>query len=137
MEIKMNESTHNRPEGKRLVDAPAVFIAFDEQQAKLQNEVAWKKSDHNSITVFKSGGTTTLMTAMHKDAILEDLDTEGLLLLQVLDGCIGITDDRDGARTITDKQMMAVHLGRKLEVVAEKESVVLLTIIRDVAGEIF
>jgi len=129
MEIKMNESTNNRPQGKRLVDAPAVFIDIEDHVQQLQSETGWQKNDRNAITVFKSADTTVVITALHKNAMLDDLDTEGLILVQVLRGSVFFTGDENESRKIAGKQMMAIHPGPKLQVTAEEDSVLLLTVI--------
>ena len=53
MEEKYNESTLQRPEGDRAVDAPLVDIDLPMFIKQIKEETTWKESDRNAITVLK------------------------------------------------------------------------------------
>src|SRR5664279_2806148 len=95
MPVKTNNSTSNRPEGKRLLDAPAVFVNIEEHIKQLKDESAWDKGDRNAITIFKTAGLTMVISAFHKGAEIKDLQMDGLLILQVIEGEISVQTNRE------------------------------------------
>ena len=90
MPVKTNDATINRPEGNRVIDAPAVVIDLKAYTEQLKDESAWDKNDRNAITVFKTKGMTMVLSALHKDAAMDNLVVEGVLVLQVIEGEITI-----------------------------------------------
>src|SRR5690606_19743096 len=68
MEFKRNESTLNRPEGDRVLDAPYVFIDIPSYIDQVKQEKAWEKNDRNGITVYKSDRVTIVITALQAGA---------------------------------------------------------------------
>ena len=100
MPVKINDATINRPEGKRLVDAPAVLVDLETFMDELKDEKAWKKNDRNGITVFKTPGLTMVLSAFHKGAEINDLQLEGLVVLQVIKGqiCVGTGEEEKRSR---------------------------------------
>ena len=54
MEEKMNESTPQRPEGERTVNAPLVTIDLPRFMEQIKKEAAWLNGPRNAITGFKS-----------------------------------------------------------------------------------
>ena len=56
MEEKFNEATTQRPQGDRIMDAPLVTIDLRSFTKQIRDEKAWKDSDRNAITVFKTDG---------------------------------------------------------------------------------
>ena len=88
MEIKRNDATLLRPEGDRVLDAPYVFMNFDEFRKQVKDEEAWKKRDRNGITIFKTDNLTTVLTCLHKDASIKKNTVDGLFQVQVLEGKI-------------------------------------------------
>src|ERR1700733_2360460 len=108
MSIKINDSTLNRPEGHRLIDAPAVQVNFSEYVEQLKTEKAWQTSDRNAITVFKTHGVTVVITALHKGAAISELQVDGLLILQVMYGAVSITTDGTQA-ILSGKQMLVLN----------------------------
>src|ERR1700712_5266518 len=121
MSVKTNDATRNRPDGKRLIDAPAVLVNIEEYIDQLKDESAWKKSDRNGITVFKTPGLTMVLSAFHKGAEIKDLQLEGLLVLQVMEGEISVNTDRDTLK-VKKKQMLVLHPESQQTLVAEKDT---------------
>ena len=133
MSIKINNATNNRPEGHRLIDAPAVQVNFNEYVAQLKNEKAWNTSDRNAITVFKTHGVTVVINALHKGARITDLQVDGLLILQVMEGSISITTG-EAAATLADNQMLVLNTAPSSDIIAEEDSVIQLSYIKTVTA---
>ena len=130
MPVKINDATINRPEGNRIIDAPAVSIDLKEFTAQLKKESAWEKNDRNAITVFKTNGMTLVVTALHKNAAIDDLEVEGVLTLQVIEGAISIISADNETLQLKEKQMIVLHPGTKQQVTAEEDTVLLLSNIK-------
>ncbi|HJS53155.1 MAG TPA: hypothetical protein VJ765_01390 [Chitinophagaceae bacterium] len=126
MENKRNEATLNRPEGDRVIDAPYVFINIPEFVRQLKSEEAWQKNDRNSITVFKSGRVTMVLTCLHAKAILKDVLVDGIFTIQVIEGIIRVTTP-DGEVDMQANQIMTFHQLVDHSIEAMMDSVLLLT----------
>ena len=126
MPVKTNDATINRPEGNRIIDAPAVLIDLQQFSTQLKEESAWQKNDRNAITVFKTNGITMVLTALHKGATMDDVVVEGLLTLQVMEGSISIDTDNE-AMKLKEKQMVVLHPESKQNVTAEEDTILLLS----------
>ncbi len=129
MDIKINDATINRPEGHRLIDAPVVIVDMVDFIQQLKSEPAWEKSDRNAITVFKTEGVTMVITALHRGAHIDDLQANGLLTLQVLEGEITISSGK-GEAVLKEKQMIVIHAEEEQVVTAGTDAIVLLTNIK-------
>ena len=125
MEIKRNESTLNRPEGDRVLDAPYVFMDINDFIKQLKDEEAWEKNDRNGITIFKTDNLTTVLTCLHKDASIKDNTVDGLFQVQVLDGKARITTD-DGDIEMKEGEMITFHPNVRHSIEALKKSTLLL-----------
>jgi quercetin dioxygenase-like cupin family protein len=125
MEQKNIEPTINRPEGERLIDAPFVFADLEKYTLQLKKEEAWKKSDRNSITVYKTKGTTIVLTCLHKDAMIDKNKVEGWLTLQVLDGVVELTVEENNL-ALNRLQLMTFHPGVLHSIRAKTEATLLL-----------
>ena len=126
MENKRNEATLNRPEGDRVIDAPYVFINIPEFIRQLKSEEAWQKNDRNSITVFKSGRVTMVLTCLHAKAILKDVLVDGIFTIQVIEGIIRVATP-DGEVDMQANQIMTFHQLVDHSIEAMMDSVLLLT----------
>ena len=130
MEMKRNEATLNRPKGDRVIDAPYVFMDIDQFIKQLKNEGTWDKNDRNGITIFKTENLTTVLTCLHKDALIKDNSVDGMLQVQVLGGRIRITTD-DGDIDMEEGQMIVFHPGIRHTIEALKKSSLLLQTINE------
>ena len=130
METKRNDATHNRPEGDRVLDAPFVFVDLAESAKQLKDEKAWDKNDRNGITIFKTDNLTTVVTRLHKDAVIKDNMVDGLFQVQLLDGKIRVTTD-EGDNEMREGEIMIFHplVGHTIE--ALKKSTLLLQIVNN------
>lgn len=127
MEIKYNESTDQRPEGERVLDAPLVTVSLTEFIKTIRHESAWKEKDRNAITIYKTNGLRMVLMAMHKGAVLARHTADGIISLQVLEGKIKFTTDEKTV-TLKEGEILALHKGLHHSVEAVKESVFLLTL---------
>jgi quercetin dioxygenase-like cupin family protein len=126
MEIKRNEATLNRPEGSRVIDAPYVYADIDEFVEQVKDEKAWKKSDRNGITIFKTDGMTIVITTLKDGAVIKDNTVNGFFTVQVIEGKIRM-DTPEGDIMMKKRQLITFHPGVPHSIEAKKDSVVLLT----------
>ncbi|HXS55342.1 MAG TPA: cupin domain-containing protein [Hanamia sp.] len=127
MEAKHNESTELRPEGGRLMDAPVVPMNVPEFIRQIKDEPAWKKSDRNAITIYKTNGMRIVLIALHEDAVMEKHTTNGIVSVQVLDGEVTFNTEANSI-VLRKGEMIAMHRNVPHSVAATKESVFLLTV---------
>ena len=127
METKYNESTDQRPEGGRLIDAPLVNLDIPGFIKEIKSEVAWKKNDRNAITIYKTNGMRIVLIALHEDAVMSKHIANGIISVQVLEGEIFFSAANQSV-VLKKGQMIALHKGEPHSVAAAKESVFLLTI---------
>ena len=123
---KSNDSTPNRPEGARFLDAPLVPIDLTQYTQQIRREQAWEKTDRNAITVYKSQGMNIVLIALHKGAEMKRHTAAGIISLQVLEGLILFTTD-DESRELGKGHMLALHEKIPHSVMAKEESVFILT----------
>jgi len=128
MEEKKNESTPQRPEGERLVDAPLVTIDLPKFMRQIKSEPAWLNGPRNAITVFKSDHMRLVLIALHSGAELPTHTADGTISVQVLEGDIqfGTTDE---AVQLREGQMVTLHEGIPHNVRAIADSLFLLTLV--------
>lgn len=124
----MNESTPQRPEGERLVDAPLVTIDLPKFMRQIKSEPAWLNGTRNAITVFKSDHMRLVLIALHSGAELPTHTADGTISVQVLEGDIqfGTTDE---AVQLREGQMVTLHEGIPHNVRAIADSLFLLTLV--------
>jgi quercetin dioxygenase-like cupin family protein len=130
MEMKRNEATLNRPEGDRVIDAPYVFMDLARFIKQIKNEETWDKNDRNGITIFKTDNLTTVLTCLHKDALIKDNIVDGIFQVQVLGGRIRVTT-ADGDTDLEEGEMMVFHPGVQHSIEALKKSNLLLQTINE------
>lgn len=134
MEEKSNEATTQRPQGDRVVDAPLVTINLRSFTEQIRNEKAWKDSDRNAITVFKTDGMRIVLIALHKNAEMVKHTADGMISLQVLEGQILFTTETQTVE-LGAGQMLALHKEIPHSVLAKEETIFLLTLTTTLAGK--
>ena len=135
MQVKINQSTINRPEGERILDAPAVLVEIDQYIQQIKQEDAWHKNDRNAITVFKTGSITLVINALHSGAEMADIEVDGVFIIQVLEGEITIKAE-EGEKRLSAHQMLVLHPCFKTHILAETDTVMMLTNIQSESKEI-
>jgi len=126
MEFKRNESTLNRPEGDRVLDAPYVFIDIPSYIDQVKQEKAWEKNDRNGITVYKSDRVTIVITALQAGAEIRENLVDGFFSIQLLRGKARISTN-DGDINMQEGQILTFHPGVPHAVTAVTDAVFLLT----------
>jgi len=125
MEEKHNNATHNRPEGSRIIDAASMQIDLPTFIKEIKHEDSWKKNDRNAITVLKTSHITLVLGGMHKGARIDKQHTDGLITIQILEGCLDIYTS--SLITFTKGQIAMIHEGQGYDIVAKEETLYLLT----------
>ncbi len=134
MQVKINQSTINRPEGERILDAPAVLVDIQQYVQQLKQEDAWQKNDRNAITVFKTGGITVVINAMHSGAQMNDVEVDGVFIIQVLEGEVTIKAE-EGEKRLSANQILVLHPCFKSHILAEMDTIMVLTNIQSESKE--
>jgi len=127
MEEKFNTSTPQRPEGDRPLDGPMIQINLPELISQIKLEDAWKKSDRNAITIFKTNSMRLVLIGLHAGAEMKTHTAPGIISVQVLDGQIRFSTEQQQAE-LAKGQMLVLHAGIPHSVNAVEESVFLLTL---------
>ena len=134
MEKKFNEATTHRPQGDRIMDAPLVKIDLSIFIRQIKEEKAWKDSDRNAITVFKTDGMRIVLIALHKDAEMKKHTADGMISVQVMEGQILFTTE-DQSVELGEGEMLALHKNVPHSVLAREETIFLLTLTTTLAGK--
>ena len=127
MDEKYSESTSQRPQGERTLDAPLVSISLGLFLEQIRNEKTWEDSDRNAITVFKTNGMRIVLIALHKNAELSRHTANGIISVQVLEGQLTFNTDRQSVE-LNKGGLVTLHQGIPHSIVAKEESVFLLTL---------
>lgn len=127
MEEKMNESTPQRPEGGRMVNAPLVAIDLPRFMEQIKSEAAWLNGPRNAITVFKSDYLRIVLIALHAGAELPTHTADGMISVQVLQGKLRFGTEGESLQ-MEKGEMVALHKGIPHSVLAIEESMFLLTL---------
>ena len=123
---KSNDATPQRPAGARLLDAPLVEMDLSSLSAQIKEESAWKNTDRNAITIYKTSGMRIVLVALHKGAEMKTHTAPGTISVQVLQGKIRFTTEKKAVER-EKGQMLALYAGIPHSVFAVEESVFLLT----------
>ena len=134
MDEKYNEATKHRPQGDRIMDAPLVTIDLPSFTKQIINENAWKESDRNAITVFKTDGMRILLIALHKNAEMKKHIADGIISVQVLEGQILFTTEVQSVE-LGKGEMLALHENVPHSVLAKEETIFLLTLTTTLQGK--
>ncbi len=127
MKEKFNESTQQRPEGDRPIDAPFVNIDLPTFIKQIRQESTWKESDRNAITVFKTNGLRVVLIALHKGATMVRHMVDGIISVQVLEGNLQFNTDQHSVE-LNKGQMLALHERIPHSVTAVNETIFLLAL---------
>jgi quercetin dioxygenase-like cupin family protein len=122
------ESTHNRPDGERMIDSAQLLIDIPTFIKHLKFYKHFKKSDRNSITVFKSDKMRIVLTALRKNAEIHTQHPNNCLSLHVIDGKISLKTPFK-KNEIGSGQILALHENVSYTIKAIKKTMILLTIV--------
>lgn len=128
MEERSNDSTINRPEGERTVDAPVVEIDIPDFIKRIKKEKAWDKNDRNAITVFKGDKMRVVIVAMRKKAEMTTERPENIFSVQVLYGRVKLHTPEKTIE-VREEEMFVLHANIPYKIVAVKKAIFLLTVV--------
>jgi quercetin dioxygenase-like cupin family protein len=126
MEERYNESTINRPEGARVLDAPLVKMDIYEYIQQLRNEPAWRKNDRNGITLYKTDGMRIVLVLMHTGAEMRPQTVDGIISFHVIEGNLEVVT-QDETIEVEAGQILTLHTNIKHSVRAAEETTFILT----------
>ena len=128
MEYKEIGSTHNRPDGERMIDTSQLLIDIPSFIKQIKSEKQWKQGDRNSITVFKSGKMRIVLIGLRKKAGMHTQHPENVLSIYVIDGKITVETQFIKVKISRD-QILALHENVPYTITAVKKTMILLTIV--------
>ena len=123
----MNESTPQRPEGERTVNAALVSIDLPKFMEQIKTEPAWLNGPRNAITVFKSDRLRFVLIALHAGAEMPTHMADGMISVQVLEGSLRFGTDAETVQ-LAQGQLVVLHERIPHSVLALEESLFLLTL---------
>jgi mannose-6-phosphate isomerase class I len=127
MEEKYNESTINRPEGDRILDAPLVTVDLYKHIEQIKEEETWRKNDRNAITLFKTDDLRIVLIALHASAEVKPATpSEGITSVHVLEGQLHVVIE-DQIAELKKGQLVAFHEHLPFKLTATEETTFLLT----------
>ena len=129
MEDKSNDPTPQRPEPEagRPLDAPLLVFDLPALLAQVRQEPAYRTSDRNSLTVFKTDGMRIVLLALHAGAELKTHTAPGIISVQVLEGRL-MFRTAEQSTELAQGQLLTLHAGIPHSVTAVTEAVFLLTL---------
>lgn len=126
-DLKYNESTRNRPDGERLLDAPVVPLNLNASIAQIKGEVGYEKNDRNAITLFHSENMRIVLIALHAGAEISEHAVTGPCSILAIDGQVEVRAGSDSF-PLGPGEAVALQDAVAHSVKADGESVILLTI---------
>ncbi len=127
MEEKYNESTHNRPEGDRLINAPFVVSDLQAHIKQITEEDAYFTSDRNALTLFKAHGVSVVLAALRNGAEMSTPEPTGKVgIIQVLSGSLDVEIESDTS-TVGAQQLISFHSHLGYHIAATEDTIFLLT----------
>lgn len=123
---KSNESTPLRPQGDRVLNANLVEIDLNKYIQQIKDEVTWKESSHNSITLFKSDSMRIVLIGIHQNSTIKPHQTNAVISVQVIEGEINFKTN-ESEHTLSKGNMITLQPKIQHSVDANQESFFLLT----------
>lgn len=131
MEEKYNESTHNRPEGDRVLNAPSVVSDLGAYSKQITEEDAYVNGDRNAITLFKAHHTTVTLIALKNGAEMSTPEPKGkVAVVQVLSGSIDVEIGSETS-SVGYQQLISFHGHLGYHIAATEDAVFLLTFCKE------
>lgn len=127
MEETFNESTVNRPEGDRIINAPFVVSDLNAHIKQITEEDAYFTNDRNAITLFKAHGVSVVLTALRSGAEMGTPEPTGKVgIIQVLSGSLNMEIESETS-TVGAQQIISFHSHLGYHIAATEDTVFLLT----------
>lgn len=127
MEEKYNESTLNRPEGDRAINAPSVVSDLGAYAKQITEEDAYTNGDRNAITLFKAHHTTVTLIALKSGVEMSTPDPSGkVAVIQVLSGSIDVETGSETS-SVGHQQLISFHGHLGYHIAATEDTVFILT----------
>lgn len=122
-----NKSKDSTPESERNLNTPLAEMNLNEFITQIKSAPAWKNSDRNSVTLYKSESMRIVLFGMRGNAVLAPHKANGVISVQVLEGKIEFTAGQQTAQ-LEKNQMIALGENIMHSVRAVTESFFLLTV---------
>ena len=127
MEEKFNESTVNRPEGDRVINAPFVVSDLQAHIKQITEEDAYFTNDRNAITLFKAHGVSVVLIALRSGAEMSTPEPSGKVgVLQVLSGILNVEIEGETSM-VSRQQIISFHGHLGYHILATEDTIFLLT----------
>ncbi|MCO5232927.1 MAG: hypothetical protein LC105_05005 [Chitinophagales bacterium] len=127
MKNKGNIATPLRPQGERILNDTIVEMDIHKAIVQIKEESAWKESDHNSITLFKSEKMRIVLIGLHENAELKTHTANAIISVQLIEGEINFHAENETI-SLQSGQLIALQHKVPHSVIAKKESFFLLTL---------
>ena len=127
MKNKSSDSTVQRPEGERILNADLVQMDLNKLIQQIKEESSWADSDRNSITIFKCDTMRIVLLGLHENAELKTHKANGVISVQVLEGRLNFITAGE-TLSLGKGQMIALHENIPHSVIALAETFFLLTL---------
>jgi len=127
MAEKFNESTRNRPDGARVLDAPILLINLPDYTRQIKMEVAWQDSDRNAITLMHNDLLRIVLIALKQGAEMSRHMVEAAISIQLISGRLWV-ETEEWSYSADEGEIIALQPSIPHYVFAEEESVFLLTL---------
>ena len=108
MDLKYQESTINRPEGDRVIDAPYVVADLKKFKNQLKKRMPGIKVTEIASPCINRKELPWFSLVLSEDADLVDNTVDRTLTIQVLDGTIECMIDEDTVK-VKKNQLIALH----------------------------
>lgn len=127
MEKKVSESTSQRPEGNRILNANLVTLDLPHFMRMIREEKKWNEGVRNAITIFKSNDVRVVMIALHAGGDLPEHTAKGTITVQILEGKMDFSTAENSVQ-LAAGQMLVLQKNIPHSVMAIEETVFLLTV---------
>lgn len=131
MTEKYNNSTPQRPEGARILDAGLIPINIPKYIEQIREEEAYHKNGKNAITVFKSDKATITLIALKENENIHpgNEDNEATMSLQVISGHLYF-ESFGNEINLKDGELLTLHQQLSFKAKAQTACICLLTMIK-------
>lgn len=127
MEEKFNESTVNRPEGDRIINAPFVVSDLTAHIKQITGEDTYSTNDRNAITLFKAHSVSVILVAIRSGAEMSTPEPSGKVgIIQVISGSLNV-EIEDETSTVNQQQLISFHGHLGYHIQATEDTIFLLT----------